>query len=92
MKKLLLIFILAFLIITVAETSKLRRKDNSRPSLFKRVHVPCNPSCGPNQGCLIGGRCCDNNSICGNDCCTSGETCCDGHICCKQCGTSGSGQ
>ncbi|CAG8703301.1 3496_t:CDS:2 [Dentiscutata heterogama] len=93
MKKLLIIFILTFLIFTVAEELNLKRKDNSLFSLSRKRDFTCSPSetkcgndncCSSSQKCIEGFLCCDNKFVCGDDCCSSSQTCVGGAICCDK--------
>ncbi|RIB06952.1 hypothetical protein C2G38_2046400 [Gigaspora rosea] len=94
MKKLLLIFTLTFLIITVAEAANLKRKEHYLISLFKRQEeLSCPPSrtpCGDFDCCTstevcTDEFCCDKSRTCGRNCCLSStEVCVRNLHCCNQ--------
>ncbi|CAG8784524.1 14315_t:CDS:1, partial [Gigaspora rosea] len=100
MKKLLLIFILTFLIITVSEAANLKRKDHYLISLFKRQEgFPCLSSetpCGDFDCCTstevcTDEFCCDKSRVCGSGCCLSSTEVCVSNLCCDQVRVCGGG-
>ncbi|KAF0561592.1 hypothetical protein F8M41_022507 [Gigaspora margarita] len=99
MKKLLLTFILTFLIITVTEASNLNRNDHYLISLFQRQEesclspdIPCGEDCCTStQVCSGHELCCDKSRACGDECCFGTEVCVGNSGCCDPGSVCGGG-